>query len=332
MNTVRLTPDSGQAATEFIIAAVFVLVPLFLIIPLIGKYIDIRHSLVQQARYEAWEYTVWFGPDEKIMHSPDYSDKDNWTGRKSWQVTRQEAQNFFFNDPSDLSYGTQAGFRKPNPLWVDHRGDSLFKKTLPEISGTQKEEATPDPTSGVFNTVLKSINWVTSVYGDLISTFDQDGGTFDAIYTNGFYSSHPTVNVRSVDMVLPTFDLATYENNKSSKYLTMEAQGAVISNYWNSGSTAQVINESKGLVFSGILAPVGDLINGFIKILNKVFNAVNKVLPVKVVIPSLPQFGYVKKGLIPYEHLDESDDDGDKPDKHTLEKVEGTGLYYYKKE
>ena len=52
--------QSGQAMTEFNITAMFLLVPLFLIIPLIGKYIDIRHSSVQTARTAAWERTVWF--------------------------------------------------------------------------------------------------------------------------------------------------------------------------------------------------------------------------------------------------------------------------------
>ena len=48
---------------ELLIAAGFVLVPLFLAIPLLGKYLDLRASAVQTARYAAWERTVWYGGD-----------------------------------------------------------------------------------------------------------------------------------------------------------------------------------------------------------------------------------------------------------------------------
>ena len=46
---------------ELVIAAGFVLVPLFLAIPLIGKYLDMRSAAVEAARYAAWERTVWYG-------------------------------------------------------------------------------------------------------------------------------------------------------------------------------------------------------------------------------------------------------------------------------
>ena len=45
---------------ELVIVAGFVLVPLFLAIPLISKYLDMRSSAVQAARYAAWERTVWY--------------------------------------------------------------------------------------------------------------------------------------------------------------------------------------------------------------------------------------------------------------------------------
>ena len=51
--------------TETLITASTILVPLLLLIPLFGKYIDIKHSAIQAARYEAWEYTVWYGNNAK---------------------------------------------------------------------------------------------------------------------------------------------------------------------------------------------------------------------------------------------------------------------------
>lgn len=52
---------SGQASVEFTIASVFLLVPLMLMVFLIGKYIDIKATVVEAARYAVFERTV-FGP------------------------------------------------------------------------------------------------------------------------------------------------------------------------------------------------------------------------------------------------------------------------------
>ena len=56
---------NGQAMTETVVTAATVLIPLFLLIPLLGKYIDIKHRAIQSARYEVWEYTVWYGADSE---------------------------------------------------------------------------------------------------------------------------------------------------------------------------------------------------------------------------------------------------------------------------
>ena len=45
----------GQAMTELTVASAWILVPLFLLIPLLGKYIDLRHTAIQAARYATWE-------------------------------------------------------------------------------------------------------------------------------------------------------------------------------------------------------------------------------------------------------------------------------------
>ncbi len=52
--------STGQAMTEFVVAATFVLVPMLLIYPLLGKYIDMKHSTVEDLRYIALERTVLY--------------------------------------------------------------------------------------------------------------------------------------------------------------------------------------------------------------------------------------------------------------------------------
>lgn len=322
-----ISSRQGQAATEFLIAAAFVLVPLFIIVPLLGKYMDIRHSLIQQARYEAWEYTVWYGPDETILSGGEESQR---VGQKSWRDTRDEAKKYFFTDPHLASYGIPDYLTPKNTIWVDHHGQSLFISNEAKINGSQKEADSPDPTMGVIDTVLSGISWVTSNYGSLLHYIDKDAGEFDAIYTKGYYQTSPTVAVRSLDMVLPETGLTHKQNNSLQQPLIFQGKAAVLSNYWNAGSREQAVHEAKGLVFSGILEPVSQLFNGVLGFIQKGINFAEKFLPVNIKLPMMPKFGYVKEDLIPYEHLDESDADGDKKEKHQVKNIDG--LYYYEEQ
>ena len=51
--------EEGQAIVEFIVAALFFLIPLYLIIIALGKFSDVQSGASQAARYAAWERTVW---------------------------------------------------------------------------------------------------------------------------------------------------------------------------------------------------------------------------------------------------------------------------------
>lgn len=51
--------QQGQAMVEFLVATMFVLVPLYLIIAALGKFADVQAGAQQAARYAAWERTIW---------------------------------------------------------------------------------------------------------------------------------------------------------------------------------------------------------------------------------------------------------------------------------
>ena len=113
--TLNTQYQSGQAITEFNVTAAFLLVPLFIMIPLLGKYIDMKHSSVQAARYMAWERTVWF--EEKTKP------KDTTTARvKSHnQLVKETRQRIFSGVVEDSLAGGDI-----NPLWND-RGNNIIK-------------------------------------------------------------------------------------------------------------------------------------------------------------------------------------------------------------
>lgn len=56
---VVLVAQRGQSLSEFLIVTVLLLIPLFLMIPVLGATISQKQDVELGARYAAWEYTVW---------------------------------------------------------------------------------------------------------------------------------------------------------------------------------------------------------------------------------------------------------------------------------
>jgi hypothetical protein len=96
----------GQALTEFLCAAVAV-VPLFLLIPLIGKYQDISNSTQMAARYVAFEATV----------------RNDGTGsfKSEAELAQDVARRFFSNPDAPIKTNDGAGNFKANQnlFWRD---------------------------------------------------------------------------------------------------------------------------------------------------------------------------------------------------------------------
>ncbi len=115
--------QSGAAMTEFIIAAMFVLVPLYLAVQAMGKFADVRHMTQAAARYAAWERTVWFNQTGTQFY------QNNRPNQKSDAQIRNEIAVRVFNDrhSENWHYSDQdksaTGFtRGMDPLWEDTAG------------------------------------------------------------------------------------------------------------------------------------------------------------------------------------------------------------------
>ena len=243
------TDNRGQAASECIIVSVFLLIPLFLIIPLLGKYIDIKHAAINQARFEAWEYTVWDGPNQRVMNDIR---GDQSAGARSFAKTRAKGINFFFSDPTADTYGKEQMQFQENPLWLDHRGDSLFVHPVTIMTGKQKENKTPDGLGGVLDFIFDIMNFVTTAFGDIMKFVHVDA-KFDAIYTKGYFTSDVNIDLRSIDDILPAYSLSDVTPVVAATPLHLSAKASVLTNSWNSGSTENTTSETRGLVYTALL-------------------------------------------------------------------------------
>ncbi len=114
---INFRRQQGQAIAEFNVTAAFVLVPLFIMIPVVGKYIDMKHSSVQTARYLAWERTVWTEPG---LVTPDM----NYVAIKDNAMLGKEAVERNLSSVAVDGLGDST----LNPLWHD-RGASMLKST-----------------------------------------------------------------------------------------------------------------------------------------------------------------------------------------------------------
>lgn len=174
---------------EAIVAAALVLVPLFLAIPVIAKYQDIRSHVVQGARYAAWERTVWFGGDAAatmgIGSSSAFSNKWDANEKSDSAIkaevgTRILSKNASkFSTSGDQGLSTYSGGAKQ--LWTDRRGNSLLQN-YGDISDTYANDKAP----GLINDLLDPLIAVTSV----VSNFTVD--------THAQYTATIGLNVKQV--------------------------------------------------------------------------------------------------------------------------------------
>jgi hypothetical protein len=182
MHAIRLVTGSakrclqrGQAMTEFTIAAAFVLVPLFLMLPLLGKFMDMKASSIQAARYAAWERTAWYGNSDWAV------------GQKSDAAIQAEVQTLFFTEKA---------------LWNDHAGESILAGNSTSLR--------PGQTPGTMNTILGGVTTAVNTIGKIVGTnFKVD---MESLYTSTVTLQAAKTDAvgrawGDVDLTAPTFTM-----------------------------------------------------------------------------------------------------------------------------
>ena len=110
----------GQSTTEFLVL-VLVLAPLFLALPLLGKYIDLAHASEHAARYIAFE-TAITGPNRPVPTEQD--------------LAIEVRQRFFSAADTPILTPASAASNsmgERNPLWTDHRAEPMLDDPANQI-------------------------------------------------------------------------------------------------------------------------------------------------------------------------------------------------------
>lgn len=276
MSTRARRRSRGQAMTETVIVASFVLIPLFLLIPFVGKLIDIRHTTIEAARYEAWEWTVWYADNGETPIGFTHSQPV-----KSENAVEQETRRRFFSRPGLPIRSTDSGTgwtaSDANPLWTDHRGGRLYNgdlgRTTPSgvpSSDIEHSESTPTvPVIGdVFDVLLDIIDTVFSAIAEAMSVLGSPIG-FDAINTEGYAKA--TV-VTPIDTPPGLVDVATISGSAADTgvdvgTLYFRGHAGVLTDAWNAGGVRHTYARAGGIVPTTLLNGLIDAIPGLPEVL-----------------------------------------------------------------
>ena len=128
----------GQSTVEFLVLAL-VLLPLFLIVPLLGKQLDIAQAAASASRYVAFEGTVRHG-----------SSLQSW--KSDAQLADEVRRRFFSASTAPVKTDDVAGnfAAHRNPLWTDHRGDALLPSFAANVGAASRRTELTQPTGAVF--------------------------------------------------------------------------------------------------------------------------------------------------------------------------------------
>jgi len=293
--------SSGQAMTETVITASTILVPLLLLIPLLGKYIDIKHAAIQAARYQSWEYTVWYASSADTPGGfVDGSGDALPYPVKSTNAVRTESRRRFFSPTDTPIAATDAtgtwGIDERNMLWTDHRGNPILTNDTGEDTNYTQED-TPDYSLGILNTLLSIIDAVFEALAWVMNLVGKDVG-FSMINTEGLATSHIEVPITApVGLIdFPTLrDVSGMDASTAALSVNYIANAAVLTDGWNAGGLGHTINQTGGMVPTKILKELISSIPG----LDTVWDIVSLLIPEwRRCNPSIPHFLDVNYGTV----------------------------------
>jgi hypothetical protein len=207
--------ESGQSLVGTLIVGLFVLVPVFLLVPLLGKYIDLQSTALQAARNAAFERTIFSASGSR--HQATVAQKSNST------LEDQTRYRFF----SNLDQGIESsGYSTPS-LWSGTAGNA-FLPSYSDISVTYSSGSHTD---------------VDSALHDILSLSDgiTQGGPGTALAFPGLTIAHVQITPRAIG-----FPFLTANGGPLS--LTFHARDALLTDGWDAPNSPYVQQQIKNIL------------------------------------------------------------------------------------
>ena len=223
--------QTGSALTEFAVLMV-VSVPLFLMLPMLGKMADVNQSTIQASRYGAWERTVSNKEGKRLLI---------------------EISNRFFANP-DLGIrsgrgGVVSGQGSQNVFWSGYGADSRFFTAGEDVidpSVVGEGKAFEQSAAGRLSTNIVKM-------GEEIGK--HTGGNWD-LSANGMFVSTVRANVSGNSLLQKGKNCQGNETDKS--FVCVERTNVILVDGWGARDALHVEERTKSLVPLGALQPFGD--------------------------------------------------------------------------
>jgi hypothetical protein len=225
--------QKGQAMAEFVIVAVLFLIPVFLMVPTLGKYIDMKAEVIQGARYAAWERTVWYG-------GASASPGTTWPGNsKTDDEIRNELRARVFSEGSSIQASDKSARdwtgSGAKAAWYNRDGSSMLDG-YDSVTQSMRNDDTP----GIANDLLNLVVTVTSALG----TFNLE--------MKGLQAADVSVTAKTLPIGMSLYDDSSKSFNPGP--LTFSDHSAVLSNTWSANGADHVKSQTQGLTPTSIFA------------------------------------------------------------------------------
>ena len=251
--------QSGQAMTEMLVASAFVVIPLFLIIPTVGKYIDLKHAAVDSARYTAWERTVYFNSATLDKQPSGFEGfAPGFFPVKSDLQLASEAQLRIFSDAeAPIKSPTNVG----RVFWTYYDGSPMYAPLITERPDVNSNQNTPDKTLGIVRTAVKAVGSAVSFITGILPF---SSSQFDAINMRGGTATKVAMSVKETPRYLTALG-----NNSGQRTplidvgsaFQMHAKAGVLSQTWSAGGGAHLQSQAQALAPTKLIGDVFNLIN-----------------------------------------------------------------------
>lgn len=223
--------ERGQALAEFLTLAV-ALIPLFLLVPMIGKYQDLSHATQLASRYASFDAIT-----RNAMQG-------SW--KPEAQLADEVRRRFFSNSDAPIKTNDVAGDSDSyrNPFWQDLKGNPLVKN----FNDVQLSFGTAHGAS-------HADAFTATVVGDVFNTLPVVNAAAMGLQAHGAYTANVSVTLANLPAGIRSLEPLNDIN------LTIERHTSVVIDPWTSPSTTETEKRFAKLV------PLNTLLNSPIQTL-----------------------------------------------------------------
>ncbi len=223
-----------------IIACAFFLVPLFLIMTLLMKYIDMDVAVQEAARYAAFQRTV-FMPDSKLR---DATAATQTQGQAQTGMIMR-----FFSGGQDGIAGTQTGSTSGfsnQALWYDQAHKGLVGATAAKLT-TYSDSASATPQDEALNATLGTLN---SISAGLVG--------FNLDY-DGLMQAQVSLTPADPSGPIGFRNLATPSTLFEHLGLVFHGQDTVLADGWSAANPANVKSQVQSMLPTSLFSAINDI-------------------------------------------------------------------------